>query len=70
MSTQAVHDRSRPTESPDAPVMEIVSHLLDEVADLKQEVSGLRGRVKRLEDRSGRGPPHPSDVLDPAVRSA
>lgn len=40
-----------------------VLQLLGEVRDLRDEVTHLRGKVKRLEHRSGRGIPHPSEVL-------
>lgn len=41
-----------------------LSRIIDEIASLREENSDLRGRVRRLESRSGRGIMHPCESSD------
>lgn len=43
---------------------DIFSRIIDEIASLREENDDLRGRVRRLEARSGRGIMHPSEFSD------
>lgn len=42
----------------------LISQIIDEIASLREENDDLRGRVRRLEARSGRGIMHPSEFSD------
>ena len=43
---------------------DMLSQIIDEIASLREENDDLRGRVRRLEARSGRGIMHPSEFSD------
>ena len=43
---------------------DMFSQIFNEIASLRGENDDLRGRVRRLEARSGRGIMHPSDFSD------
>lgn len=43
---------------------DMLARIIDEIAILREENDDLRGRVRRLEARSGRGIMHPSDFSD------
>ena len=45
-------------------VPDMFAQIRDEIASLREENGDLRGRVRRLEARSGRGIMHPSDFSD------
>ncbi len=43
---------------------DVFGHIMDEIGRLREENDDLRGRVRRLEARSGRGIMHPSEFSD------
>lgn len=63
-----VHERNQAEvmggdDAIDDGVLVTVTVLLEEVRGLREEVTHLHRKVKRLEDRSGRGIVHPSEVF-------
>jgi len=49
---------------PDKEEQDMFVQIIDQIARLREENDDLRGRVRRLEARSGRGIMHPSEFSD------